>query len=200
MAKSRTTPEWQADALEAVRTLRQGGIVLHATDTVWGLACDATATSGIDRIYHMKERQPDAPMLLLVENHGMMESLLPHLPDAAWELIETSDRPLTIVGKGAKNGLTPIVPQLFGLDQSLAVRCVKDPYTAFIIRGLGKPIASTSANLSGSNTPNGFEEVHTDIRTAVDYIGRHRRADQVTEQPSMMVRFDDQGRFEMLRN
>ena len=129
MASSRTSSEpWHDDARHAVRVLRQGGILLHATDTVWGLACDATNDDAVKRLNELKSRHPEHPVLVLVADEGHVEELVPSVPEAAWDLMEHADRPTTVVypeGRG-------VSPLLLGSNGSLAIRCIRDPYLSLI--------------------------------------------------------------------
>ena len=186
---------WQEDALQLVRTLKSGGVIVSATDTVWGLACDATSPEAVARMAAIKGRPTEKSFLALVADEGQMEQLLPHLPEAAWELMDESDRPLTIVGQAAANHR--LAPGMVRADGSLGVRCVTEPYLQFIIRGLGKPLASTSANLSGRPTPARFSEVSPELLDAVDAVGKWESPGLA--RPSWMVRFDAAGRFSVLR-
>lgn len=197
MAMAKKTAPWQSDALDAVRCLKSGGVLLHATDTVWGLAASAKDGEAIRRVNRMKGRPEDQPMIVLVASDGDMERLLPNLPDAAWELIESSDRPVTVLGEpGAQHGLDE---SLIGSDGRVAVRWVQnDPYTEFVIRGAGR-LASTSANLNGVSTPRKFADIPECLRSEAGHIASHRREESASAQPSMMVAFDAEGRFELLR-
>ena len=197
MASSRKSSEpWHDDARQAVKVLRQGGILLHATDTVWGLACDATNDDAVKRLNELKSRHPEHPVLVLVADEGHVEELVPHVPEAAWDLMEHTDRPTTVVypeGRG-------VSPLLLGSNCSLAIRCIRDPYSAYVIRGLGKPMASTSANVTGGPTPKGFRDVPTVLREGVDHVSTHRQQEAAgAGQPSMMVAFDAAGRFSFIR-
>ena len=197
MASLRKSSEpWHDDARHAVRVLRQGGILLHATDTVWGLACDATNDDAVKRLNELKSRHPEHPVLVLVADEGHVEELVPSVPEAAWDLMEHADRPITVVypeGRG-------VSPLLLGSNGSLAIRCIRDPYSAYVIRGLGKPIASTSANVTGDPTPMGFRDVPAMLREGVDHVSTHRQQESAgTGQPSMMVAFDAVGRFSFVR-
>lgn len=187
---------WQEDALQLVRTLKSGGVIVSATDTVWGLACDATSAEAVARMAAIKGRPMEQSFLALVADEGQMEQLLPHLPESAWELIQESDRPVTIVGQAAANHR--LAPGMVRADGSLGVRCVTEPYVQFMIRGLGKPLASTSANLSGGTTPTCFSEVAQEVLDAVDAAGKWEH--QRSTLPSWMVRFDEAGRFSVLRS
>lgn len=186
---------WHEDALHLVRTLKSGGVIASATDTVWGLACDATSPEAVARMAAIKGRPMEQSFLALVADEGQMERLLPHLPEAAWELMEQSDRPVTVVGQVAAGHR--LAPGMVRADGSLGVRCVADPYMQFIIRGLGRPLASTSANLSGAPTPTRLAEVSADVLHSVDAAGAWEP--QHAARPSWMVRFDEAGRFSVLR-
>lgn len=198
MAKKK--PVWHADALQAVRTLRNGGVLLHATDTVWGLAADATSPEAVGRIFGIKKRQLHETLLMLVNSEGELEHLLPKLPEAAWELLEVSDRPVTLVGTLNPNCRFELAPGMVRADGSIAVRLVNDPYVSFLIAGMGRPLASTSANLAKQPTPRTYEEVDAGIVRAVDYSGMHKRTELNSDQASMMVHFDDKGRMRILRS
>ncbi|MDA0939505.1 MAG: Sua5/YciO/YrdC/YwlC family protein [Bacteroidetes bacterium] len=194
--RSKRSEPWHDDARQAVRVLREGGILLHATDTVWGLACDATNDEAVKRLNALKARHPEHPVLVLVADEGHVEQLVDEVPEAAWDLMEHSDRPTTVVypsGKGVSDLLK-------GANGSLAIRCIREDYTTYIIRGLGKPIASTSANLTGGPTPRSFRDVPAELKTGVNHVSAHRRDEPPgSGVPSMMVAFDEHGRFQFLR-
>ena len=194
--RGKRSEPWHDDARQAVRVLREGGILLHATDTVWGLACDATNDEAVKRLNALKARHPEHPVLVLVADEGHVEQLVDEVPEAAWDLMAHSDRPTTVVypsGKGVSDLLK-------GANGSLAIRCIREVYTAYVIRGLGKPIASTSANLTGGPTPKGFRDVPTELKSGVDHVSAHRQDEPPgAGVPSMMVAFDECGRFQFLR-
>jgi len=135
-------------------------------------------------------------VLVLVADEGHVEQLVDDVPEAAWDLMEHSDRPTTVVypsGKGVSDLLK-------GSNGSLAIRCISEAYTAYVIRGLGKPIASTSANLTGGPTPKCFRDVPIELKSGVDHVSVHRQEEPPgTGVPSMMVAFDARGRFQFLR-
>ena len=196
MGRKRREESWHEDARHAVRVLKQGGVLLHATDTVWGLACDATNDEAVQRMNTIKERHPVHPVLVLVADEGHVEQLVGDVPEAAWNLMELGDRPTTVVypqGKGVSYAL-------LGADGSLAVRCIREDYSAYVIRGLNRPLASTSANFTGQSTPRSFQDISNDLKNLVDHVSAHRRDDVGgTGVPSMMVAFDEAGRFTFLR-
>jgi len=195
-AKRKSQEQWHEDARHAVKVLRDGGLLLHATDTVWGLACDATNDNAVQRLNQLKSRHPEHPVLVLVADEGHVEELVTEVPDAAWDLMEHADRPTTIVYPSGKG----VSPHLLGSNGSLAIRCIRDAYCAYVIRGLGRPIASTSANLTGGPTPKSFLDVPRALKDGVHHVSLHRQKEPSGDgQPSMMVAFDKEGRFSFIR-
>ena len=193
--KKKSEP-WRDDAIEAVRNLRAGNVIVHATDTVWGIACDATNPSAVKKLRELKNRSEDSPILVLVADEGQIERHFGKVPDAAWDLFEHSDKPTTVVLPGGKG----VDESILGSDGSLGIRLAKDPWIHFVASGLGSPIASTSANLSGSPTPTNFESIESEILEGADFISSHRRFESSGKTSSFIVSFDSSERFKILRN
>jgi len=199
MSRKKAPAPWQQDALNAIACLKSGGVLLHATDTLWGLAADATNPAAVQRIYTIKNRLLEKPLLMLVSNSRMVEMLQPGLPEEAWELMDVSDRPLTIIAPFAPACRYSIHSALVNTSGSCAVRMTHDPYCQFIIEGLGKPLASTSANKSGGESPATFLHIEPDVKAEVDYIGIHGQKNEAPQSPSMLVEFDANNRFQIIR-
>ena len=146
--RGKLSEPWHDDARQAVRVLRKGGILLHATDTVWGLACDATNDEAVKRLNALKVRHPEHPCWCLSRTK---------VTSSNWSTRFQSD----LEFNGTPTALPPwsthsgkgVSDLLKGANGSLAIRCIREEYSAYVIRGLGKPIASTSANLTGGPTP-----------------------------------------------
>ena len=200
MPMGKKRPHWHKDALVAVRVLRNDGVISHPTDTVWGLAADATSTTGVQRIFDIKKRAISETLIMLVDSEQALEQLLPNLPEAAWELLEVSDRPVTLVGTLGGQVRHTLAPGMVREDGSIAVRLVSEPYLSFLIQGIGAPLASTSANMAKQPTPQTFNEVDQRVTEAVDFNAQYRRADLNSSQSSMLVHFDDAGRMRILRS
>ena len=195
MARKKEIETWRDDALEALISLRSGGVILHASDTVWGLACDASNPEAIAKLRSLKGRDKVTPILVLASDDGMIQKHVEDVPEPAWELYDCADRPTTIVlprGRGVDKSL-------LGPGGSLAVRRISEPWCEFVIRGLGKPIASSSANLSGEPTPKSFGEIDSSITLGVDFVSSHRKTEVLSSPPSFIVAFDEDGRFNILR-
>lgn len=183
------------DLKKSLDTLRSGGLLLYPTDTIWGIGCDPLNVEAIQQIYALKGRDQAKSMILLLENENMLSSYVEEVPDVAYQLIEYSERPLTIVYSKAKN----LPPELVNSDGSIGIRIVKHPYCEELIRRFRRPIVSTSANLSGEPSPKGFEDIAENIRDGVDYIAEYGRMESGSGQPSVVMKLDPSGAFEFLR-
>lgn len=184
-----------ADVDAAVAVLRRGGVILYPTDTVWGIGCDATNDEAVRRIYAIKQRDDSKAMLTLVSDLAMLERTVDGIPDVAYDLIEFSDRPTTIVyDKGI--GVSPL---LLGPDGTLGVRVAGESFCNTLVRRLGRPLVSTSANISGKPAARSFDEIAPEVADAADYICTSRRDDPCLTPPSCVIRLTASGQFTILR-
>ena len=152
------------DILEALETLRSGGLILYPTDTVWGIGCDATNPDAIARIYKLKKRSDSKAMLILLDSENLLSRYVDEVPEVAWELIEASDKPMTIIYPGAKN----IANNLIADDGSIGIRISKDDFCQKLISRFRKPIVSTSANISNEPAPSIYNEISDEIISGVE--------------------------------
>ena len=154
------------DVDAAVAVLKRGGVILYPTDTVWGIGCDATNDDAVRRVYAIKQRDDSKAMLTLVSDLAMLERTVDGIPDVAYDLIEFSERPTTIVyDKGI--GVSPL---LLGPDGTLGVRVAGESFCNALVRRFGRPIVSTSANISGQPAARSYDEIAPEVADAVDYI------------------------------
>ena len=184
-----------ADVDAAVAVLRRGGVILYPTDTVWGIGCDATNDEAVRRVYAIKQRDDSKAMLTLVSDLAMLERTVDGIPDVAYDLIEFSDRPTTIVyDKGI--GVSPL---LLGPDGTLGVRVAGESFCNALVRRLGRPLVSSSANISGKPAARSFDEIAPEVADAADYICTSRRDDPCLTPPSCVIRLTASGQFTILR-
>ena len=186
---------FDADIQKCLETLRAGGTILYPTDTVWGIGCDAANEKAVEKIYAIKKREESKSLIVLVSDEGMLNRFVKEVPAQAWDLIEVSDTPITIIydsGKGlAKNVLAE--------DGSIAVRLVKDEFCQRLIHKFGKPIVSTSANISGDPAPKNFDEVSEEVKSKADYIANWRQDDFSEARPSSIIKLRSNGEFQIIR-
>jgi len=175
-----------------VDALRQKKIILYPTDTVWGIGGDATDSKVVQKVYHLKQREDHKAMIILVASKEMLESYVDSIPNQAASFLE-GDRPTTVIyPKGVG-----LAHNLMGEDSSIGIRIPKHHFCQELIKQFGKPIISTSANISGKPTPLSFESINTEILDGVDYIVPLR--EKTSTQPSRVVKIDSKGEIHILR-
>lgn len=188
-------PIFQEDLDEAVRVMRAGGIILYPTDTVWGIGCDARNEEAVRRIYALKQRADAKSMLVLVDGLPMLERIIPEIPSVAYDMIELTIRPMTIIYDEAVG----VARNLLAEDGSLGVRVSKETFSIALARQLRAPLVSTSANISGEPTPAVFSGVSQAIIDGVDYVVRYRQTDERSAAPSQIVKLSKDGSVRIIR-
>jgi len=183
------------DLNKACEVLRKGGVILYPTDTIWGFGCDATQEDAVKRVYEIKRRSDSKSMLILLDSTTLLERYVDDLPEIALNLIECSDKPLTIIYSGAKN----LASNLIAPDGTVGIRITQETFSQKLCRQFGKPIVSTSANFSGEPAPSNFSEINTEIFRLVDYVVNYRRNDTQKSKPSSIIRLDNNGVIKIIR-
>ena len=151
---------------ESCQLLKEGKTLLYPSDTIWGLGCDATNAAAVEKIFDIKNRPSSKSLIVLVSNDGMLERYVKAVPEIAWEIIDNTNKPTTIVYPEAKN----LAPNLIAEDGSIAIRIVKEGFCHRLIHQFNRPLVSTSANISGSPSPLTFEDIEEQITSKVDAI------------------------------
>mgnify|MGYP001458593531 CR=1 FL=1 len=185
----------QEDIKKALETLKSGGVILYPTDTVWGLGCDATNEAAVSKIYSIKKREDSKSMLVLLNNAARISSYIREVPEIAWELIDVAVEPITLIYPGAKN----LAKNLIAEDGSIGIRITDDDFCCELIQRFGKPVVSSSANISGEKTPSIFSEISMEIKDSVDYIVQWRQGDFTKKSPSSIIKLGEGGLFKILR-
>jgi L-threonylcarbamoyladenylate synthase len=180
---------------KALQVLRQGGLLLYPTDTVWGIGCDATNAAAVARIYQLKQREESKAMICLVSDDRMLERYVQQVPDAAYDLITHSDRPTTIVYDEAIG----LAENLVAADRTIAIRVVQSGFAHELIKKFRKPIVSTSANISGTSTPRNRAEISKAILEGVDYVVPLPDTTSPGK-PSLIIQLKNTGEVKILRN
>jgi L-threonylcarbamoyladenylate synthase len=184
------------DINQALKILREGGLILYPTDTIWGIGCDATNVKAVERIYQIKQRQDSKAMLVLIDSDVRLGQYINEVPEIAWQLIEVMDKPTTIIYPGAKN----LAENLIADDGSIGIRIVKDEFCQKLITQFRKPIVSTSANISGEESPRSFNEIPESIQKGVDYVVKWRQEDHATAKPSSIIKLGLGGQIKIIRH
>ena len=190
-----TQKEIAEDIRTAVQTLREGGLILYPTDTIWGIGCDAANEEAVRRIFQLKRREDSKAMICLVDSADRMQRYLRQVPDVAWDVVEYADKPLTLILDGA----VTLAPRLIAEDGSVGIRVTKENISHELCYRFQKAIVSTSANISGEPSPACFDEISEEIRQGVDYIMRSRQNDTSKSKPSQIIKLGLDGQIKIIR-
>ncbi|SHF74487.1 translation factor SUA5 [Flavobacterium segetis] len=182
------------EILKAYDIIKEGGIILYPTDTVWGIGCDATNAEAVAKIYQLKKRAESQNMIVLMNGDKMMHNVFTEIPEVAWQIIELSENPTTLILDKPKN----VAANLIATDNTLGIRIVKEPFCFKLLEKLKKPLVSTSANISGKPTPKSFKEISPEILKGVDYIVNLQR-DKIGGKPSTIIKLSLDNQVKIIR-
>ncbi|MDR0385643.1 MAG: threonylcarbamoyl-AMP synthase [Prevotellaceae bacterium] len=184
------------DIRKAAEILGHGGIILYPTDTVWGIGCDATNDSAVRRLYELKQKEAGTSAIMLVSDVNMIYKYVQTVPEIAVQLVEISDKPLTVIFPGACG----VSPGITAPDGSVGIRLVNHEYCNTLIRILKRPLVSTSANITGGTAPKSFSEISKRIIEGVDHAVDARYAGKMTGKPSSIIKTGINGEVKIIRN
>jgi L-threonylcarbamoyladenylate synthase len=183
------------DINNCLSVLNEGGIILYPTDTVWGIGCDATNEKAVEKIFTLKNRNEEKSMIILVADERDVASYTNDPNAVIFDYIKTIHKPTTVIYDNAKN----LAANLINKDGSIAIRIVKDDFCARLIKAFGKPIVSTSSNISGFPPASFFEDIDIAIKNGVDYIVQHRQDDCTPSSPSSVIKVGSRGEIIVIR-
>jgi len=187
--------EIRQEVSSCLEILNSGGTILYPTETIWGIGCDATRADSVDRIYKIKQRTGSKNMIVLLDSPNKLSLYVEDIPLIAWDILKNIDTPLTIIYPKGKN----LAENLFGGDGSIAIRIANHEFCRELIREFGKPLVTTSANLSGGANPHTFSEINSGIIKHVDYIvGLYHDAIS-TAKASRIIKLYENGEFSVIR-
>lgn len=178
----------------AYEVIKNGGIILYPTDTVWGIGCDATNEEAVKKIYALKQRDDSKNMIVLMNGEKMMYNVFSAIPDLAWEIWDLSEKPTTLILDNPRNVASNIIAE----DKTLGVRLVKEPFCFKLMERMKRPLVSTSANVSGNVTPKTFKEISPEIIKGVDYVVNLHR-DKVCKNPSTIIKLSLDNQVKIIR-
>ena len=177
-----------------LETLKSGGIILYPTDTIWGIGCDATDDEAVMKIFELKNRDQNKPLIILVESEKRLQDLV-EVPAVAWDIMDLSEKPITIVYDTPKG----ISKNLLAEDGSIGIRLVKDEFCKRLISKLNKPIVSTSANFSGEKSPKSFADISQKLINEVDAVAEDQKNRVSKWEASSIIRVWSDGRIKVIR-
>jgi L-threonylcarbamoyladenylate synthase len=180
---------------KALEVLKSGGIILYPTDTIWGIGCDATKADAVEKVYALKNRVDSKSMIVLLDEEAKLNRFVKDVPGLAWDILEMNEEPLTIIYDDARN----LAPNVIAEDGSVGIRVTQDAFCQQLIRKFGRPIVSTSANISGEMAPRNFSEIAEEIKKGVDYVVEYRQQETRKAQASKIIKLSNDGRIKILR-
>ena len=188
---------------EALRVVREGGTILYPTDTVWGLGCDATNAAAVARIFEIKQRADSKSLVLLASDLDMVAKYVKEIPSIAIDLVEVNDAPMTIIYPGAVCSETGdkwhLAANTVAADGTVGIRIPLADWCKQLVFKLGRPIVSTSANISGEPTPQRFSDIPQEIKDAVDFVVPPSVDTASTGRASQILKVGLRGEIEIIR-
>lgn len=185
----------QREVHNAFEVIKNGGIILYPTDTVWGIGCDANNPEAVKKIYQLKQRAESKSMIVLVNGDRLMHRIFNNIPEVAWDLLEFATKPTTLILDNPKYVAKEIVSD----DDSLGVRIVTEPFCFKLIERMKSPLVSTSANISGQPTPLTFKEISPAIIAGVDYVVQLRQGEEKLPNPSTIIKLKNNAQVTIIR-
>jgi L-threonylcarbamoyladenylate synthase len=185
----------EQDIKNAVEVMKNGGVILYPTDTVWGIGCDATNEIAVNKVYQIKQRDDSKALICLVDSDARLQRYVHNVPDVAWQLIDCVVKPTTLILDGAVN----LAPNLIAADGSIGIRITKEDFSHELCYRFQKAIVSTSANISGEPAAQNYSDIDQKILDAVDYVCWSRRQEHQPHQPSSIIRIGLGGEVEIIR-
>jgi len=186
----------QEEVARALEVVRKGGIILYPTDTVWGLGCDAANADAVARIYRLKRSENKKSMLVLCASADMVVRYVDRAPGIAFEVMELATKPLTLILPGATGVAANLIPD----EGTLGVRIPDHEFCRRLLRAVGRPLVSTSANISGAETPAGLQDVAREIVDGVDFVVDPRFEGKPTRKASSIIAFGEGGEVKIIRD
>jgi L-threonylcarbamoyladenylate synthase len=183
------------DIEESLSVLNKGGLILYPTDTVWGIGCDATDAAAVAKIYTLKKRADGKSMIVLLAEENEIPKYVTQPDPMIFDYIKGIHKPTTFIYEGGIG----LAENMIQDDGSIAIRITNDPFCKQLVKRFGKPLVSTSANISGYPAPAVFDDVDIEIKNGVDYVVQHRRFDLTEAIPSAIVKLNADGSLTIIR-
>ncbi len=189
-------PKMEVQINKAIEILKTGGVILYPTDTIWGLGCDATNQDAVKKVFAIKQREESKSLVTLVSDLDMLARYVETIPEAALDLIEVNDAPMTIIYPKAIGLANNVVAE----DGSVGIRIPMNEFCRQLCFKFRRPIVSTSANISGENPPKGFKDIDPQIKEAVDYVVHPSMEEKnSTHRASQIIKLGANGQIQIIR-
>lgn len=185
----------EEDIRNAVKVLKEGGVILYPTDTVWGIGCDATNAEAVAKVYAIKQRDDSKALICLVDSDARLQKYVRDVPAVAWDLLDAAIKPTTVILDGAVN----LAPNLIAEDGSIALRITGEPFSKELCYRFQKALVSTSANISGEPAAQNYRDISEELLNSVDYVCWSRRNEHKPHTPSSIIKLGPTGEVTIIR-
>lgn len=185
----------QDDIKKAVEIMKNGGVILYPTDTVWGIGCDATNAEAVAKVYKIKQRDDSKALICLVDSDARLQRYVRNAPEVAWNVMELATKPTTVIFDEAVN----LAHNLIAEDGSIAMRITNEEFSKELCYRFQKPIVSTSANISGQPAAQNYCDISEELLNAVDYVCFSRRQEHKPHTPSSIIKIKNNGEIDIIR-
>ncbi len=184
------------DIASCIEVLSNGGLILYPTDTIWGIGCDGTNAEAVTKLFALKKRNQEKSMIILLADESEIAQYVDDPQAKVFDFIKGINKPVTIIYNKGKN----LAKNILNTDGSIGIRIVHDNFCKRLVKEFGKPVVSTSSNVSGYPPPELFSDIDIEIKNGVDYIVQHRQGDTVPGIPSTVIKLNDDDSFTVIRN
>ena len=185
----------EKEIIKAIETLSAGKTILYPTDTIWGIGCDATSSRAVSKIYKIKQRVESKSLIILLDDADKLKKYVKSVPFSTYDILKSVDTPLTVIYPNAKN----LAKNVIAPDGTIAIRIVKDKFCQELIKRFGKPIVSSSANISGQLDPYIYSKISNDIIEKVDYVVNVNVGLIRATKASRIIKMEENGEFKVIR-
>lgn len=183
------------DIDHCLKVLQGGGLILYPTDTIWGIGCDATNATAVNRVFNLKQRPEAKSMIILLADEKELMQYVANIDLQVFDYLAKAKKPTTVIYDGAIG----LADNVINADGTVAIRIVKDPFCKHLIKRFRKPIVSTSANISGDPSPAIFSDIMPVIWQGVDYIVQHRQKETTPHAASAIIKWNKDGSVTVIR-
>ncbi len=187
---------FETDIQKCLEILNSGGTILYPTDTVWGIGCDATNQKAVDKIFEIKQRPASSSMIVLLADKEDLLKYVNGFDEQVFTYLQNVTKPTTVIYPGASG----LAENVINNDGSIGIRLVQDEFCKHLIKCFGKPVVSTSANISGRPTPTTFAEIDEQIKKNVDYVVQHRSNETNAGAASAIIKWNGANDIVIIRN
>jgi L-threonylcarbamoyladenylate synthase len=180
---------------KAKEIIHNGGILLYPSDTLWAIGCDATNPVAVEKILKLKNSNTSKSLIVLLDNDVKLNRFVKQIPEITWDIVELADKPTTIIYPEGYN----LAQNVMAKNKSVAIRIVKDGFCNQILRAIGKPLVSTSANISSKPPALSFSNIDKRILDGVDYIVNLPSDVKLKSKASTIIKIDLDATFTLIR-